>query len=171
MQDRQQRTLIYNEYDPPHPDPSSHRTTRTQNLSSPRNQNLSSPRNQNLSSPRNQNLSLPRSQNLSSPCGQNPKTQDLLAPRNQTQRTEAYSWRRAIQNVPDSSRTQNPKSSLRHAIQNVPDSSRSGLVVPAACRYINPGGVRMAKASMSMPAGQIIFRFGGAEELTGGCKP
>jgi len=52
-----------------------------------------------------------------------PRTQDLLAPRTQTQRTEACSWRRAI--------------------RNVPDSSRSGLVVPAAaCRYtvINAAG-------------------------------
>ena len=140
MQDGQQCTLIYNERDPPHPDPSSRRATRTSRTfprraprTLPRDQNLSSPRNQNLPSPRNQNLSLPRNQNqqkLSSLCSPEPETQDLLVPCNQTQNPEAYSLRRAIQN---------PKHSLRRAIQNVPDSSRSGLVVPAACRY-NVGG-------------------------------
>jgi len=88
MQDRQQRTLIYNERDPPHPDPSSRRATRT-SRTFPRRATRTLPRNQNLPSPRNQNLSSPRNQNLSSPRDPEPEP----------------SFCRSIQNVPDSSRS------------------------------------------------------------------
>jgi len=63
MQDRQQRTLIYNERGPPHPDPSSRRATRTSRTfprlaprTFPRRATRTLPCNQNHSSPRNQNI-------------------------------------------------------------------------------------------------------------------
>jgi len=110
----------------PEPEPFLAAQPNQQNLSSPRNQNLSLPRNQNQ-----QNLSSPRNQTLLLAAQLEHKTKDLLVPRNQTQKPEAYSLHSAIQN---------PRPSLRRAIQNVPDSSRSGLVVTAAaCRYSEEG--------------------------------
>ena len=130
MQDKQS-ALIYNEYDTPHPDPSSRCATIT-SRNFPRNISRTLPYDQNLPSSRNQNLSLPCNQiqqKLSSLCSPEPETQDLLMLFNQTQNPEAYSLCHTIQN---------PKPSFCRAIQNVRDSSHLGLVVSAVWHYNIP---------------------------------
>jgi len=85
MQDRQQRTLIYNQCTPPHPDPSSHSTARPSITFPHRAARIPKP-----------------------PCTAQPesRTQNLLAPRNQNPEPKTSSRRTTrTQNVPDSSRS------------------------------------------------------------------